>query len=129
MAPHCCAAARQRRRHAAKIPSFMMTTSTIFSIAAVERETRLSKDVLRVWERRYGFPQPVRDANGERCYPAEQVERLRLMKRLMDQGHRPGALAALADGDLASLAAPERRPLPGAAAPDGATAQLLDMIR
>jgi DNA-binding transcriptional MerR regulator len=107
----------------------MTNTSTTFSIAAVERETRLSKDVLRVWERRYGFPQPVRDANGERCYPAEQVERLRLMKRLMDQGHRPGALAALADGDLAALAAPERRPFPGAAAPDGATAQLLDMIR
>ena len=41
------------------------------SIAAVERETRLSKDVLRVWERRYGFPRPERDANGERCYPAE----------------------------------------------------------
>jgi DNA-binding transcriptional MerR regulator len=107
----------------------MTNTSTIFSIAAVERETRLSKDVLRVWERRYGFPQPVRDANGERCYPAEQVERLRLMKRLMDQGHRPGSLAVLAEGDLAALAAPERRPLPDGAAPDHATAQLLDMIR
>lgn len=83
-------------------------TSPTFSIAAVERETRLSKDVLRVWERRYGFPQPVRDANGERCYPGEQVERLRLMKRLMDQGHRPGALAALEHGELAALAAPQR---------------------
>jgi methanogenic corrinoid protein MtbC1 len=107
----------------------MTTTSTIFSIAAVERETRLSKDVLRVWERRYGFPQPVRDANGERCYPAEQVERLRLMKRLMDQGYRPGSLAALPDRELAALGAPERRPLPEGGAPDGATAQLLDMIR
>jgi methanogenic corrinoid protein MtbC1 len=109
--------------------SSMMNTSTTFSIAAVERETRLSKDVLRVWERRYGFPQPVRDANGERCYPAAQVERLRLMKRLMDQGHRPGSLALLSDDGLAALAAPERRPLPGGAAPDSATAQLLDMIR
>jgi DNA-binding transcriptional MerR regulator/methylmalonyl-CoA mutase cobalamin-binding subunit len=106
----------------------MMTTSTIFSIAAVERETRLSKDVLRVWERRYGFPQPERDANGERCYPAEQVERLRLMKRLMDQGHRPGSLAALAHEQLAALVMPARA-APDADAPDTAIARLLAMIR
>lgn len=61
-------------------------------IAAVERDTGLGKDTLRIWERRYGFPQPLRDAFGERVYPAEQVEHLRLIKRLMDQGQRPGAL-------------------------------------
>jgi methylmalonyl-CoA mutase cobalamin-binding subunit len=65
---------------------------TGISIAAVERDTGLGKDTLRVWERRYGFPQPFRDACGERVYPAEQVEHLRLIKRLMDQGQRPGAL-------------------------------------
>lgn len=97
------------------------------SIAAVERETRLSKDVLRVWERRYGFPQPERDANGERCYPADQVERLRLMKRLMDQGHRPGALAVMAHPELAALAAPERAALADDAL-DGANLRLLELI-
>lgn len=61
-------------------------------IAAVERDTGLGKDTLRVWERRYGFPQPHRDALGERVYPADQVEQLRLIKRLMDQGQRPGVL-------------------------------------
>ena len=55
-----------------------------FTIAAVERDVGLSKDVLRVWERRYGFPVPDRDPNGERLYPAGQVLRLRLIKRLMD---------------------------------------------
>ena len=34
------------------------------NIAAVERDTGLSKDTLRVWERRYGFPSPERDAAG-----------------------------------------------------------------
>jgi methanogenic corrinoid protein MtbC1 len=106
----------------------MMTPSTNFSITAVERETRLSKDVLRVWERRYGFPQPVRDANGERCYPAEQVERLRLMKRLMDQGHRPGSLATLAYEQLTALALPQRGTSEGGVT-DGAIAQLLETIR
>lgn len=79
-----------------------------FNIAAVERDTGLSKDVLRMWERRYGFPVPERDANGERCYPADQVDRLRLIKRLMDQGHRPGKLMAASPEALAELA--PRRP-------------------
>lgn len=88
-----------------------------FSIAAVERDTGLSKDVLRMWERRYGFPVPERDANGERLYPAAQVERLRVIKRLMDQGHRPGKLIAADEEELAQLA-PRRRQK---TAPDAAT--------
>jgi DNA-binding transcriptional MerR regulator/methylmalonyl-CoA mutase cobalamin-binding subunit len=70
----------------------------------VERDTGLSKDTLRVWERRYGFPQPQRDANGERVYPHDQVERLRLIKRLMDQGHRPGKIAECSVEQLLALA-------------------------
>jgi len=76
-----------------------------FSIAAVEREVGVSKDVLRVWERRYGFPVPDRDPNGERLYPAGQVLRLRLIKRLMDQGHRPGRLMSTPVEELEALAA------------------------
>ena len=64
------------------------------SIAAVERDTGIGKDTLRVWERRYGFPAPSRDANDERTYPIAQVEKLRVIKRLMDQGHRPGRIVA-----------------------------------
>lgn len=79
---------------------------TLMSIAAVERETGLGKDTLRVWERRYGFPHPERDQNGERAYPQEQVEKLRLIKRLMGQGWRPGKLLAASDEELAQLAAP-----------------------
>ena len=65
------------------------------SIAAVERDTGLSKDTLRVWERRYGFPTPERDNFGERAYPLVQVEKLRVIKRLLDTGHRPGRIVPL----------------------------------
>ena len=65
------------------------------SIAAVERDTGLSKDTLRVWERRYGFPTPARDAIGERAYSLEEVEKLRVVKRLLDAGHRPGRIVPL----------------------------------
>ncbi len=67
----------------------------LLGIAAVERDTGISKDTLRAWERRYGFPVPLRDAAGERVYPAAQVQRLRVLKRLLDTGHRPGRVVPL----------------------------------
>lgn len=73
------------------------------SIAAVERDTGLSKDTLRVWERRYGFPTPERDSLGERSYPLEQVEKLRMLRRLMDAGFRPGKIIGLSLEELAHL--------------------------
>jgi MerR family transcriptional regulator, light-induced transcriptional regulator len=75
----------------------------MLSIAAVERDTGLSKDTLRVWERRYGFPLPARDAQGERSYPLDQLERLRAVKRLIDAGHRPGRIVALGASELERL--------------------------
>jgi DNA-binding transcriptional MerR regulator/methylmalonyl-CoA mutase cobalamin-binding subunit len=82
----------------------------VLNISAVEREAGLSKDVLRMWERRYGFPKPSRDDNGERRYSAAEVAKLRAIKRLMDVGLRPGKiihdtldeLNALAEGRIAT---------------------------
>ena len=76
----------------------------LLPIAAVERDTGLSKDTLRVWERRYGFPRPGRDAAGDRVYPQEQVQRLQAIRRLLDAGHRPGRVVALAPEALQALA-------------------------
>jgi MerR family transcriptional regulator, light-induced transcriptional regulator len=83
------------------------------SISAVERDTGLSKDTLRVWERRYGFPVPERDAFGERAYPLAQIEKLRVIKRLLDAGHRPGRVVSMDIDALYTLgesllAAPQR---------------------
>lgn len=79
------------------------STAVHLSISAVERDTGLSKDTLRVWERRYGFPTPLRDAFGERIYPLEQVDRLRAIRRLMDIGHRPGKIIGLDIQELQAL--------------------------
>ncbi|MEY4909663.1 MAG: hypothetical protein RL260_3381 [Pseudomonadota bacterium] len=75
----------------------------MLTIAAVERDTRIGKDTLRVWERRYGFPAPLRDSNGERLYPLDQVERLRHVKRLLDAGWRPGRVVGLPLADLQTI--------------------------
>jgi MerR family transcriptional regulator, light-induced transcriptional regulator len=74
------------------------------NISAVERETGLSKDVLRVWERRYAFPRPSRDENGERQYSVAEIEKLRAIKRLMDVGMRPGKIILNTQEQLNALA-------------------------
>lgn len=79
------------------------------SIAAVEQATGIARATLRIWERRYGFPQPGRDARGERSYPLDQVGKLRLIAGLMDQGHRPGRLVRLDVPELEALAGPGGR--------------------
>jgi len=76
------------------------------SIADVERETGLSKDTLRVWERRYGFPTPSRNCKDERVYPEDQVQRLRIIRRLMDAGIRPGKIVGLPLEQLNAVVAP-----------------------
>ena len=81
-------------------------TGHLFSISDTERETGINRDTLRVWERRYGFPTPVRNKRGERLYSSETIERLRLLKQLLDRGMRPGKLVGQ-DADQLRLLAPE----------------------
>ena len=85
--------------NAPPIPS----SETGLPIAAVERETGLAKDTLRVWVKRYGFPQPLRDVSGNRLYPAEQVQRLQLVRRLLDAGLRPNKVVGLDAAGLTQL--------------------------
>lgn len=75
----------------------------VMTIAAVERDCGLPKETLRVWERRYGFPKPLRDRNGERLYPVEQLGTLRLLRRLVVAGHRPGQVVGRPDEELSRL--------------------------
>lgn len=67
----------------------------ILPIAVVARETGISKDLLRKWEARYGFPQPIRSENGTRGYTLGQVASLREVKRFIDSGMRPGEAVLL----------------------------------
>jgi DNA-binding transcriptional MerR regulator/methylmalonyl-CoA mutase cobalamin-binding subunit len=106
-------------------------TALTLSIAAVERDTGLSKDTLRVWERRYGFPTPARDSLGERAYTLAEVKRLRIVKRLLDAGHRPGRIVPLPLVQLQSLSAQtvETQGARAAAAGDEELARCLQRLR
>jgi DNA-binding transcriptional MerR regulator/methylmalonyl-CoA mutase cobalamin-binding subunit len=84
----------------------------MFSIGEIERETGICRDTLRVWERRYGFPQPQRTPHGERAYSGEQLGRLRLIKQLLDRGMRPGKIVAVGIEELQRLTSNSRVSLP-----------------
>lgn len=64
----------------------------------------LPVETLRVWERRYAVSDTGRSPQGQRLYSAEQVHRLGLLKRVVDQGHAIGMVARLDAGELAELA-------------------------
>ncbi|MFZ4514279.1 MAG: MerR family transcriptional regulator [Geothrix sp.] len=70
----------------------------LLSIGDISAVTGLSVDVIRIWERRYGFPSPIRLPSGHRRYPEVDLQRLRLVAEALAHGQRP-ALVARADAD------------------------------
>src|SRR5437764_7280470 len=90
-------------------------TRAALHIREVVRITGLRREQLYMWQRRYGFPKPSRDSFGDRVYPPDQVARLKLIKQLLSEGWRAGAVVPLADSALQSmlgLAVEDPAPLP-----------------
>lgn len=73
------------------------------TISDVSRISGISKDLLRMWERRYKYPKPTRDDNGDRIYSDEELNKLVLIRQLVDHGRRPGKLMALDHAQLTQL--------------------------
>ena len=76
-----------------------------FNVKAVCKLTGLNEHTLRAWERRYGAIVPDRQENRRRIYTREDVERLRWLVGLVDQGYAIGQIAGLADRELRDLVA------------------------
>jgi DNA-binding transcriptional MerR regulator len=73
-------------------------------IHRIAKLTGLSKDVIRVWERRFGLLQPTRGANRYRNYSDEDVALLRYLKAELDAGGSIGELARLGREELMNRA-------------------------
>lgn len=82
----------------------MITTKTPeshgFKIGAVSRMTGIAPDTLRIWERRYEIVTPERTPAGGRLYSQEQINRLTLIKNLVDAGDSISVVASLSLADL-----------------------------
>jgi MerR family transcriptional regulator, light-induced transcriptional regulator len=67
---------------------------------SVARMLRLPVATLRIWERRYQVAAPATTPAGHRLYSAADVQRLALVKQLVDLGH---AISSVASLDMAAL--------------------------
>ncbi|MBA2290840.1 MAG: cobalamin B12-binding domain-containing protein [Gemmatimonadales bacterium] len=74
-------------------------------ISVVAARTGLSRDVLRVWERRYGAVEPIRTPGGQRRYSDTHVERFRLLAAAIGHGRTIGLVARLGTEELTRLVA------------------------
>lgn len=77
-----------------------------YPIGVVSQRTGLSKDVLRVWESRYGVVRPARSESGRRLYSDADVERLALLKAATSLGWSIGEVADRTTDELRELARP-----------------------
>jgi MerR family transcriptional regulator, light-induced transcriptional regulator len=80
-----------------------LNTKAVVSLLGVNEHT------LRAWERRYGAVTPARSPEGRRSYSGKDIERLRLLIELTNQGHHIG--------NVATLPMPKLRALKGLMAP------------
>ena len=72
----------------------------LWPMGAVTRRTGISEHTLRAWERRFGFPTPVRLASGHRRYSSEQVRHLLMIAKALEAGHRAGDIVPMELRDL-----------------------------
>jgi DNA-binding transcriptional MerR regulator/methylmalonyl-CoA mutase cobalamin-binding subunit len=76
-----------------------------YSIRVASRLTGVSSDTLRMWERRYGFPKPVRNESQVRVYTDADIERLVLVSRALKAGFRSGEVIHRGSEELRALLA------------------------
>lgn len=63
----------------------MVSTTPVFNLKVVLKETGLPADTLRAWERRYGLPVPQRTPGGHRLYSERDIQIIKwLMARQME---------------------------------------------
>ena len=75
----------------------------LWPMGAVTRRTGIGEHTLRAWERRFGFPTPVRLASGHRRFSGDQVQHLLLIARALESGYRAGDIVPLPLSELEQL--------------------------
>ena len=64
----------------------MMNTTPVYNLKVVLKETGLTADTLRAWERRYGLPTPQRSAGGHRLYSQRDIETIKWLMARQAEG-------------------------------------------
>ena len=75
----------------------------LWPMGAVTRRTGIGEHTLRAWERRFGFPTPVRLASGHRRYSGDQVRHLLTIGRALEAGYRAGDIVPMPLSEIEEL--------------------------
>lgn len=88
-----------------------ISKSSAFNLKAVLKETGITADTLRAWERRYGVPMPKRTAGGHRLYSQYDIETIKWLMSRQAEGLSISRAADMWNEQIAS----GLEPLAGAA--------------
>jgi MerR family transcriptional regulator, light-induced transcriptional regulator len=75
----------------------------VLRIGEVSRRTGVAVPTLRAWERRYQLLDPDRTEGGHRLYGERDIDRVRAMMRLLDEGWSAAAAARQVAREPASV--------------------------
>lgn len=81
-------------------PSADTSIDGLYRIATVSNLTGIPVQTIRVWESRHAVVQPTRSAGNVRLYRRADIERLSLLKAVVDAGHAIGTVASLTDRQI-----------------------------
>jgi DNA-binding transcriptional MerR regulator/methylmalonyl-CoA mutase cobalamin-binding subunit len=107
-----------------------MVQRTMYTIKQAAARSGVPVQLLRAWERRYGVVKPERTESGYRLYDEAAIDRLRLMRRRIDDGWAPSTAAreiremdngSVSDALRASTVPPSATPTPNDAGADDLT--------
>ncbi|MFW7377351.1 MAG: MerR family transcriptional regulator [Oligoflexus sp.] len=73
------------------------------SVKTICKLTGINEHTLRAWERRYQIVEPDRLENGRRVYSLEDLEKLKLVNKLLSSGFLIGHIAGYKAAELAKL--------------------------
>ena len=71
----------------------------------IERLTGFGIEQLRKWRQRFGFPPAQHDVSGRVVYARESIDRLMVIKRLLEAGLRPSQVVAKTSAENLKMAA------------------------
>ena len=71
----------------------MIDDQAVHGIQSAAKLSKMSPDLIRMWERRYEAVSPRRTSTQRRLYSDADVERLILLGRLVKKGHAIGNIA------------------------------------
>jgi len=84
-------------------PDAVDTNEQLWPMGAVTRRTGIGEHTLRAWERRFGFPMPVRLASGHRRYSGDQGRHLLLIAKALEAGYPAGDIVPMSRADVEEL--------------------------